>query len=125
MKTPVTSKFAPLTGALISVCCCLWTGCITHEETIYRDDPRTRIEFENDTAARIFYEAMSHGSQPKGGRTESKTEVDIPIIFEHKQHVVQGPNAAFNVAVERCDTNRDGKITEAEARIYAEQRRKP
>jgi hypothetical protein len=31
--------------------------------------------------------------------------------------------AAFTTSVHRCDTNGDGKITEAEARIYAAQRK--
>jgi len=35
--------------------------------------------------------------------------------------VVRSENAAFNHAVRRCDTNQDGKITEQEARIFAEQ----
>ena len=34
--------------------------------------------------------------------------------------VVRGPNEAFNLAVTRCDTNRDGQITEQEARIFAD-----
>jgi hypothetical protein len=33
--------------------------------------------------------------------------------------VVPGPNAEFNEAVAICDANKDGRITEAEARTYA------
>ena len=97
----------------------LFTGCITHESTVVRDVERTRVEFENDTAARIFYEALSKAPS-KENRSESSTSFEIPVIFEHKRHVVTGSNASFNQAVEICDSNKDGKITELEARIYAE-----
>jgi len=96
----------------------LVAGCITHEETVYRDVERAKVEFENDTAARIFYESLNKAGS-RQGRTESKTEVELPIIFSDKRKVVSGPNAAFNRAVEQCDTNRDGMITEQEARIFA------
>ena len=108
----------------IAACGLALTGCITHEETVYRDVDRVRIEFENDTAARVFYEALSKAPASRH-REESKTQVDIPVIFEHKRRVVTGDNAAFNEAVMQCDTNRDGKITEQEARIFAGQRLKP
>ena len=55
-----------------------------------------------------------------GQHQESKTEVSIPIVFEHERKVVRGPNQAFNKAVSRCDTDRDGRITEQEARIYSQ-----
>ena len=34
------------------------TGCIHHHETVYRDVERVKVEFENDTAGRLFYEAL-------------------------------------------------------------------
>jgi hypothetical protein len=97
------------------------SGCISHEETVYRDAPRTKVEFENETAARWFYEALSK-SPTKRGKNESTTEVSVPIIFSHKTHQVTGENGLFNEAVSRCDTNNDGKITELEAKIYSENR---
>ena len=98
-------------------------GCVTHEATVYQDTERTKIEFENDAAGRIFYETLS---QRKGASShgEIKTEVHIPVVFTHKRRVVGGPDNAFNEAVSECDTNRDGKITESEARIFAGRRRK-
>ncbi len=100
-------------------CGLLLSGCITHDSTVVRDVERTKVEFENDPAARIFYEALSK-APPSQARTESNTKFEIPIVFEHKTHVVTGSNTAFNRAVELCDTNKDGKITEQEARIYAQ-----
>ena len=99
------------------------TGCISTEQTVYQDQERVKIEFENDTAGRLFYEALSK-QQSRRGRSESKTEVSIPVVFDHKRRVVEGESVAFNQAVRRCDTNGDGRITELEARIFAEQAEK-
>ena len=99
----------------------LLAGCITHEETVYREVPRTPVAFENDTAARVFYETMNSMPSAKSG-TESRTQLEVPLVFKVKSRVVAGRNTAFNEAVARCDTNRDGKITEAEARIFAAQK---
>ena len=44
----------------------LLAGCITHESNTSRDAERAKVEFENDAAARIFYEALSHGHCDEG-----------------------------------------------------------
>lgn len=103
---------------LASFGCLAVTGCITHQETIVRDGERTKVEFENESAARIFYETLS--KLPASSKAESTTSVEIPVIFETHQHIVTGPNTAFNEAVAGCDTNKDGKITELEAKIFAD-----
>ncbi len=108
---------------LVIVLAALNTGCISTEQTVYQDQERVKVEFENDTAGRLFYEALSK-QQSRRGRTESRTEVSIPVVFEHKRRVVEGESVAFNQAVRRCDTNGDGRITELEARIFAEQAEK-
>ena len=114
-----------MNSTLATWLCCAGTGlllagCITHEETVYKDVERTPVEFENDTAARIFYEKLSQAPH-KHSDTESRTEVELPLVFKDQRKVVSGPNAAFNRAVAHCDTNRDGRITEQEARIFAAQ----
>jgi hypothetical protein len=101
-----------------AACALLFAGCITHESSVTRDTTRTSVQFENDNAARIFYEALSQGAC-RDNQGEATTKFEIPVVFEYKRHVVTGPNAAFNRAVELCDTNHDGKITEAEAKIFA------
>lgn len=95
-------------------------GCIHTEETVTKDESRVPVEFENEAAGRIFYESMSRKPN-SGGHRESSTAVEIPLVFEHRVKTVRGPNTAFNEAVARADTNRDGKITETEARIFAGQ----
>jgi hypothetical protein len=105
---------------LVSVCLLSLCGCITHNETVYRNPDRMKVEFESDAAARAFYETLSKTTIPSA-RHESNTTVEIPVVFEHHSHVVDGENVAFNNAVKQCDTNQDGRITEMEARIFAEQ----
>jgi hypothetical protein len=96
----------------------LLSGCITHKSVVYQDVERVKIEFESDAAARLFYETLS--KRPvTGPHAESTTTVSIPIVFENEQKTVPGPNVRFNDAVAECDSNKDGKITELEARIFA------
>ncbi len=121
------SKAVPLLGGVRGgfigiaafVLVALNTGCISTEKTEYRDTERIKVEFENDTAGRQFYEALSK-LESRHHRSESKTELSIPVVFDHKHRIVEGDNVVFNDAVRRCDTNGDGKITELEARIFAE-----
>jgi len=96
-------------------------GCIHQSETVYHNPERAKVEFENEKAARIFCETLSK-FPASGGRHESNTTVEIPVVFEHHREVVEGENVAFNEAVRQCDTNQDGKITEMEANIFAETR---
>ncbi|MGA2863621.1 MAG: hypothetical protein ABSF95_03940 [Verrucomicrobiota bacterium] len=114
MKQPILKWAASAASGLILA------GCITHEQTVVRDAERVKVEFENETAARIFYEALSRAPGHKD-HAESTAKFEIPVLFEYHRHVVTGSNVAFNRAVEICDSNKDGKITEQEARIYAEQ----
>ncbi len=108
-------KLATVFGSLMVA------GCVTHTETVYRDVPRVKVEFETERAGRIFYEAFS--KLPKHNNRESHTELSIPVIFEHKSDVRSSDSEAFNDAVQRCDTNQDGKISETEAEIFAAQKR--
>jgi hypothetical protein len=99
----------------------LVAGCISHSETVYRDEERTKIEFESDGAARLFYETLNKRAGSMD-RSMSTTEVALPLVFSHKRKVVPGKNVEFNQAVAICDSNKDGVITELEARVYANQR---
>ena len=105
----------PIILAAVSL---LLAGCITHKSTVYRDVERARVEFESDAAARLFYETLNKNSAGRK-HTESTTSIEIPIIFETERTVVPGRNVEFNEAVAICDSNKDGRITEAEARIFA------
>lgn len=100
----------------------LGSGCINQHKTVYRDVERTPVSFESETAGRVFYETLS--KMPPQSRTESKTQVSIPIVFDVSRTEVTGTNTRFNEAVKLCDTNKDGKITEIEANIFAGQNQK-
>ena len=107
-----------LNGLALAVMGMSLCGCITHKSVVYHDVERVKVQFESDAAARLFYETLSRN--PTNRRyTESTTTVDIPLVFEHEQKTVPGPNMKFNDAVEICDSNKDGTITELEARIFA------
>lgn len=109
-----------LASSLLLASAFIFSGCISNETTVVRDIERTPIEFENENAGRIFYEALSKKSH-NYSRSETTTTFELPIIFDHKRHVVTGPNSSFNDAVAICDSNKDGKITETEAKIFAGQ----
>jgi len=108
-----------LSACIFAFVLAVGSGCISTEKTTYRDAERMKVEFENDSAGRLFYEALSKTSA-RYNRNESKTEVSLPIVFEHKVRTVDGENLVFNSAVRRCDSNRDGRITEQEARIFSQ-----
>ena len=113
------------TGICIVAAGTLVSGCIgplfSRNTTVYRDVDRTRVEFESDAAARLFYETLSRNPKVHK-RSESKTQVHIPVVYSQSRTVVPGRNLEFNEAVAACDTNKDGKITELEAKIFANQR---
>lgn len=96
----------------------LLAGCLHHHSTVRNEEPRLKVDFETDTAGRVFYEALSKSPSPSH-RQEKRTEFRIPIVFEYEERVIDGDHVKFNRAVRRCDTNQDGRITEQEARIFA------
>ena len=100
----------------------LGSGCINQHKTVYRDVERTPVSFESETAGRVFYETLS--KMPPQSHRESKTQVSIPIVFDVSRTEVTGSNTRFNEAVKLCDTNKDGRITEIEANIFAAQNQK-
>ena len=116
MKT-VLLRFAALALVAASL-----TACISSRETVYRETERVKVEFENDTAARVFYEAFTKSPESRQ-RNEKTTTFTIPIIIHTQRTEKDSENTAFNTAARRCDTNADGRITEQEARIYAAQQR--
>jgi hypothetical protein len=114
------ASFSPTRAAVLAAIL-LCSGCIRHETTTYREEPRVPVAFENDAAARLFYETLQH-TRSGSGRTESKTAVSLPVVLDHKHRVVQGESVAFNRAVRRCDLNADGLITEQEAGAFAKRK---
>ena len=108
--------------ALLALVAASLTACISSKETVYRETERVKVEFENDAAARIFYEAFTKSPESRQ-RNEKTTTFNIPVIIHTQRTEKDSENTAFNSAARRCDTNADGKITEQEARIYAAQQK--
>lgn len=106
-------RFLPAVSAVL----CL-AGCIDHSETSYRNVERVKVQFESEKAGRVFYETLS---KMPFDQAESHTQISIPVVFDNKYTVKSGENEKFNEAVRRCDTNKDGVITETEAAIFASQ----
>jgi hypothetical protein len=94
-------------------------GCISSHQTVYEDAPRARVEFENETAAKLFYERLSRLTASE--TSESRSAVSIPVVLDVSRTRRRSYNSVFNEAVARCDTNQDSRVTELEARIFAEQ----
>lgn len=93
-------------------------GCVSHEETTGHDVARGPVEFESETAGRIFYGSLSKAHPARGH--ESRTDISIPAVFESKRREIAGPNVAFNDHGACCDTSKDGRITDLEAEIFAQ-----
>lgn len=91
-------------------------GCVMSRTTAYNDVERVKMTFASERAGRLFYEALNN--QPKEKREESKHSVSL-ILINVDRTTVTGPNQAFNRAVEQCDTDKDGIITDEEAQIFA------
>ena len=105
-----------LPALICSVLACALSGCISSRSTSYTDVERTKIAFGSERAGRLFYETLS--KLPQEQREESKNEVSL-ILIHLERKTVTGSNRVFNRAVERCDTDKDGTITEEEAQIFA------
>ncbi len=104
--------------AAMAVAAAVASGCIHTKRTEVIDEARLPVEFESESAGRVFYEALSN-RPARPGHAEQVTRVELPLVFSDERRVVRGAAAAFNHAVKECDTNGDRRITEAEARIWA------
>jgi hypothetical protein len=102
-----------LLGSLLTLA---FSGCISSTSTTYSDVERVKVAFASERAGRLFYETLSR--LPHERREESKNEVSL-ILIHLERKTVTGHNRFFNQAVERCDTDKDGTITEEEAQIFA------
>lgn len=92
------------------------SGCILSRSTTYADVERVRVSFASERAGRLFYETLQR--LPQRQRDVSTNQV-ILILVNVERKTVTGPNRFFNEAVQRCDTNRDGIISEEEAAIFS------
>lgn len=118
----MTNMKAPYVFALaaISLLGCITTSCVGVTYTKYKDEPRQRIRFSSTAAAQTFYDAYASIDRPqvRDGRFHS-IKVYAGLVSPYSQHTKTTENIGFNAAVQRADANRNGTITEKEARAYA------
>lgn len=107
-----------LAAALALVSFTLLPGCLTlfsKTEVVRGEEPRRPITFENLEAAEVFHNSIKNTPLNLGG-----TDLSIPFITLYTKERQLSDNARFNDCVIRCDSNQDGIITLAEAKIFAE-----
>ncbi|MBN9122606.1 MAG: hypothetical protein J0I06_26235 [Planctomycetes bacterium] len=94
----------------------LLPGCLTlfsKTEVVRGEEPRRPIRFENTQAAEAFNKALKDKSASLGG-----THMGIPFVTFYSKDRHLSDSAHFNDCVARCDSDQDGVITLAEARIF-------
>jgi hypothetical protein len=109
---------ARLAAAVFAVAAlALVPGCLTlfsKTEVVRGDEQRRPVRFENQEAAETFHRAMKDRSAGLGG-----AHVGVPFVTLYSKNRQLSDNAHFNDCVLRCDTDQDGTITLAEAKIFA------
>ena len=78
------------------------------------EEPRRPIRFESPQAAEVFNKALKDKSASLGGMAWHP--VHHPFYSKDRQ---LSDSAHFNDCILRCDTDQDGTITLAEARMFA------
>jgi hypothetical protein len=105
-----------LAAALAVVALALLPGCLTlfsKTEVVRGEEPRRPVGFENPQAAETFTHALKDKTSSLGG-----THFGIPFVTFYAKDRQLSDSAHFNDCVARCDTNQDGVITHAEAKIF-------
>ena len=110
LRTRLTAAFAVAALAFVPGCLTLFSKT----EVIRGEEPRRPIRFENQEAAETFHRAMKDKPTSLGG-----THLAVPFITLYSKDRQLSDGAHFNDCVLRCDTDQDGTITLAEAKIFA------
>jgi len=95
-------------------------GCMTlyHKRDVARaGEERLSVNFESEAAATWFQSRLALRNRDR--EASKQTLFAVPFVTLYHRETVLADNAFFNDQVRACDTNGDGKITEAEARVYA------
>lgn len=95
-------------------------GCLVNshgEKVVGEAEQRKAVDFENDTAVRIFTETVK--DRYPDSKDLGKSRFAIPFLIAASEKRVLSENAFFNREVQRADLDADGEISEAEARAHA------
>lgn len=92
-------------------------GCLTlfsKTEVVRGEEPRRPVRFESTEAAEEFNRAVKWKSKASLGGAH----VGVPFVTLYSRQRQLSESAHFNDCVARCDTDQDGTITLAEAKIF-------
>lgn len=101
--------------------CCLaalpaGAGCLTvysKNEVVRGSEPRIPVQFETIKAAQLFEDHVCHQE-----RCVDQTALCIPFVTVYACKKELSKNARFNDAVQTCDRDRNGLLTEQEVLHY-------
>jgi hypothetical protein len=102
--------------AALSCCGCLCVYNYTCEESVRAEEPKRAVQFESETAARLFCTTVN--LRMKSSRDEPSEEIYIPFLTSITRTRRLSEAAYYNDQVAVCDTNGDGLITDVEAVAY-------
>ncbi len=112
-KDFLTAIIALMAGAYLSGC--LVVG--NKDVTMRADEERLMVEFESDEAAALFHDCRK---SIKCSNKESSEQLVIPFICATNTSKKMSVNARYNDEVHQCDSDGDGFISLAEAKLYNE-----
>lgn len=78
------------------------------------------VTFESPHAESVFNEAVVRNRARilAAGNPQETTHVTAIVVNVRRQVITRGPNRDFNLAVQMCDSDRNGVISEAEAEAF-------
>ena len=109
-------------GAAVAIALCLGGGCLVNsgsEKVVESDAKRMKIDFESEEGLSKFQGTVRQRYETGGG-VVSKSGFAIPFVVAVGEKRVLSENAYYNGEVAKADANGDGKISDAEARVYAQ-----
>jgi hypothetical protein len=97
-------------------------GCLINsgsEKVVESDAKRLKVDFETEDGLSTFQRTVRQRYEAGGG-VVSKTGFAIPFVIATGEKRVLSENAFYNGEVAKADANGDSKISDAEARAYAQ-----
>jgi hypothetical protein len=97
-------------------------GCLinsSNEKVVQPDAKRVAVDFESEQALATFQKAVAARYAGDGG-VVSRSGFAIPFVIGASEKRVLSENAFYNAQVVKADADGDGRLSEAEARVYAQ-----
>jgi hypothetical protein len=110
-----------LCGAAVFLCLG-GVGCLINsgsEKVVESDAKRLKVDFETEDGLSTFQRTVRQRYEAGGG-VVGTSGFAIPFVVAVGEKRVLSENAYYNGEVAKADANGDGKISDAEARAYAQ-----